>query len=344
MKGELGTRRRGGDGKLISDLVRELEERAELGQEPRPDTAVLFALDRRGNAVTLERIDAEEATEEYLADTWGGGRFQVRMEGEGKYLGSINVRVAGAPGAAARQIDQGAAGGEPQPNPPQDDLRQMVAELHRQLAELRRPVDAAPTLGAPAEMMRMAGEMAMAMVAPMQAMMEAMAKAKPKGDGAAELESFLRGLELGREVSGGDGSGFGPLLSKAFDRLESLQGMASSTPAHGHPPAVGTPAPQVTTEPSHPYLPAIAPYAPQLVGLAAGRADPGVWAAVIEDRAPDLVDALRGATDASRSQLLDALVAHHPPLAPHRPWLDVLVVELVASDSEEPQDVRDPVD
>lgn len=346
MKGELGTRPpRGGDGKLIADLVRELEELAQLGHKPAPDTAVLFALDRRGSAITLERIDASEASEEYLADAWGGGRYQVRMEGEGKYLGAINVRVAGPPGAGARALDQGEAPSSiPAAPGPSDDLRQELRELHRKLAELAPRVESPPPgSNQPAEMMRMAGEMAMAMVAPMQAMMEAMAKTKPGRGGGDEVSLFIKGLTLGRTLGeANDGGGFGPVLMKAFDRLEGLQQMAGANPPPLPPP--GAPGPQVTTGPSHPYLPAIAPYADQLLRLAAGQSDPGLWAAVIEDRAPDLVDALRSSTDASRSQLLDALVAYRPDLAPHRPWLDLLVGELVTPDAEESQDVREPVD
>ena len=327
---ELGTRRRGGDGKLIEDLIAELRE-----QGSNPDTAVLFVLDRRQQATMLERIDIAEASEEYIGDVWGGGRFQVRLQEGSRYCGSVNVRVGAAPGAAASVLER--SDGAPQQGGPQEPpSNAALVELARQLGELRETVAdlrRAPSPSSSGELLGLSAELAKAMMAPMGSIMEAMAKARPQQGG--DLDAFLKGLSVGRKLSAGEGGvqSFADLLLPMLDRLRvAPEGAGAPVPqlgaAHAPPPAPGAP--------SHRYLQAVAPYAPQLAALAASSADPGLWAAVLDERSPQLVDALRGMEAPDRDSLLDALVAHHPELGPHRPWLDQLVEAVAAADDAEP--------
>jgi hypothetical protein len=165
-----------------------------------------------------------------------------------------------------------------------------------------------------------------------EAMRGGQKEALPVSSSPSITEAFTilkQGIDMGKELSGGGGDlGYLPVIEKLGAPLIEAFGKMASRPN----PVVekvngGKPLPRPTPSTPEQYLQA---YLPQILGLAAEKKNPALYAELVLDRAPETqYDFLYGV--ATRPDVIAYLSSLHPGVKEHEAWF----LEFVSAIKEE---------
>lgn len=249
---------------------------------------------------------------EELRDNHDGGEFSLEIRRRGQFVSRQVLCVAEPKRTLTGQLvteDKT----HPIAHAQSMDLSPMVEMMERHATQTRDMMTMLITAMKPAERSTDLTEMVTALAA--------MNKLGNAGGGTDPMEHFLKGLEFGKELTGGGGdtNGF-DLMKTALGNLGPV--LAGSLPqpmAPGERPAPATQA-EASPAPSQPDQMQAA--LQQLLKAAANDKDPSVYSRVVIDEiGVDMAEQIF-------IHNLDQFVAQVPAFAPYRTWLDELAVEL----------------
>lgn len=255
---------------------------------------------------------------EYVEDRWGGGKYQLRVQGkndagsfEFKPDGSATIQIAG-PAKSAHP--------ERSDDEPEGDRLDRIERALERLADRQG--------GAPFDMnvmLQFGAQLAQTQLPLIQALTD-----RQNMDARAMLEVFRDGMDLARSESGSSDpyARVGELLSLAI--AQRAGGEAGPVVQPQALPAGTAPTPQepenVDPETFPEHVRQVATQLPELMQAARARVPPAVVAERVFKAAP--LEAIR--TLADDPVLVDDLVAIHPPLDRYRTWASELIAELGA--------------
>lgn len=256
-------------------------------------------------------IDADDFDLDYIATTYGGGRYLARLVGQQGIIKGITFYIDEAIRPKRRDDEGGGVSG---------GLERLVERLIEAQRPQKDPMEIAAALAAASasQMQSM-----LTMIAPL------LAQQRSGGDGMSAGD-ILKAVELGIDLGGKD-EGYLPVIRevgvpmvRALEQLTSRRG-AALPPAQPEGGAVApTPQPPAAGVPQ--WVTMLKPHVAKVLDFAQRGADPGTVAAALDLQFPRLARWLEDAM-ASDPTFEEKLVGFFPEIAPHRSWLTQLLNE-----------------
>ncbi len=290
------------------------------GGDARGATLYLSRLDpRKGKDVHLCTYRPADFDIEVVRETFGGGDYRIRprLAGGTYAKGSTSFSIDGPPRPT---FEAPAPTPEPVPGftmvapalPAPDDVAGMLRAL---LVEMREQRAAPPPVADPIEIAARLGAVSASQFGHMVDMM-GMKKDAPDGGGFERfMEAFQMGIKIGQDSEGG-GNDYATALAPLIPLLGRIVEKQNAPAAPAAPPR---PAPKV------PIAAALDILLPMTDG------NPEVWADVVVERVPGIVEAVESAFRAfgSVNGAVDSLVRFDGRVANHGPWFGTVIERIL---------------
>lgn len=214
------------------DAIAKLKELGD-GSDARYEVRRTSPADLAGYCCTYSQ---DELTLERLQEEHGAGKYNIRgRRGDGAFLPSVSVQIAPLPkhkqpAPAPAPVHTGSVMGELAPllTAMKDSTDRQVNMLTNLLTALIQRPDPKPEKGPDA----------LALITALVPVLR-----PPKTDSAADsVKLLLQGIELGKELGGGDGDGMAGLLGKGLDTVKTLATLPRGAARRPAPARVAAPA------------------------------------------------------------------------------------------------------
>lgn len=272
-------------------------------------------------------IDADEFSMDYIARTWGGGRYLARIVGS-----------AGILKGQTFYIDESI---KPEPK----EERAKGGDLNDKLLEklFDKLGDRAPQK----DPMEIAAAMAAASAAQMQAMMAMMMPLISKmleggGKGSAASDLF-EAIQLGLDMGGKDDGYMGVIKEVGVPLVNALERSMGAPQGPRRrlamPPGSSPAQPEVPVAlpigNAPPWVAMLRPYVPRVLAFIQQGATPGTVAAALDLQGPRVARWLEE-TVVATPDFKALLLQYFPEFAPHGAWLDGFIAEFMPEEEDDP--------
>lgn len=309
--------------KAAADLLKGLPEFGEIAVDQLPDDVqqvfdqlgddvtkvMLYRRGREGKQSYVGTVDADEFDLDFIAQTYGGGRYLARLVGNEGILKGLTFYIDDAVKPKPHREDGANA-----------EVARLIERLIDKMDTPRQdPMQIAASLGAVA-------------ATQMQTMMQMILPLlSNKGGGGAPANDILEAVQLGISLGGKD-EGYMPVIREiGIPLVKSLQSIAGK----GQHTALSTrsevpqqpqqPQQPPTTQP--PWVAMVAPYVAKLIEFAQRGDDPGLWAAVLDAQYPRFAKWLESAV--LDESFKEQLYQFFPALKPFDAWVVKLLDEFM---------------
>lgn len=305
-----------------------------------PESVVYLArLDRRsGKYAHLRKYDIDTFDLEEVREVFGGGEYQARPRKEGKFVPGTEIFIVAGDELNPADTTRLARGHyAPAPDDPDGvgGAEASTAALLRELLFEIRHLRETPVVTAnPVEMAAQLGAAASAQFASMVEML-GMRTDATKGASGSDPNSFERmmeifktGMEIGRESEGGGdyASIIGPLAQTLGRIMENQpqKGLEVKPDTTSKP---GVTDPDFGRRPPRPIPAALE----ILLPMAREGASPEVWADVVVDRVPGIVEEVERAHTmfGSTEGVVESLVQFQPRVTNHQGWFGIVIKRIL---------------
>lgn len=270
-------------------------------------------------------VDADEFSLDFVARTWGGGRYVAR------FSGASGGFIKGLPGYTF-YIDESI---KPEPKKPRTEEASGdglgVAELIKLLlareppAPQKDPMEIAAALSQSAAAQAQA--MTSAMIGAMTPLLAKITELSGQQSKGGSLQEFMSLVDFAAERFGGaERDSYLPVIEKVGVPLVKFlteRGKGSTAEPETAP---ATTVQEVKMPPKEPaWVTAFRPYVPKLIMYAQQGDDPGMWAQVLDREFPAVARWLDDAV--MHPQFTDELFRRFPELVPHSAWVREFLAE-----------------
>lgn len=282
---------------------------------------------------SVEELAESGDLQERVKDEHGGGKYRGRIYLEDRSVRTVTFSIDPRfkPQVVLPPTPSGVSG-----VPPAEGLGE-IKLLLQQLITLQLNGGSKPTLD-PMDMMKSMSEV-MRNLQPSAPVAPASA-----GSGFSEAFSiFKQGVEMGQAASGGEGLGYLPVIEKlAPPVVEALNRLTASRAPVQHPVVAkveqsngGQPLKVPTPSTPEQYVQS---YLPRILGLAAAKRDPQLYADLVLDQVPvEARDSVYGYLDAlsNRPDAIVYLSSLHPGVKEHEAWFAEFLTAIRETFAEE---------